>query len=126
MKKDMIGPCVYGRGVGEIVRPVRGYTQRTHRDLLVDLCREHDMRIANTWYRHKDANRDTHALPRAERRPEGPYWDPLRYGQIDFCLDPNRWRGMILDVRSSTDDAPPSDHFPVEVRVRLRLAAHGR
>jgi len=35
----IIGPRVYGRGLAGLIRPERGYGERTNRDLLIDIAR---------------------------------------------------------------------------------------
>jgi len=122
-EEDILGPRLYGAGIAQIVEHAGGPGMGTNRDMLMDLCREHSLRVAHPWFQHGDASKVTHALPGVYRLPAGRHWDTRMFGEIDFCLVPSRWKGIVQDVRSRTRAGLPTDHFPLEVRARIKLGA---
>ena len=61
-------------------------------------------------------------LPGVEAHPKpGERWGPPIYGELDLCITQGRWKRMVKDVQSSTWASLRTDHFPLEVEIRLRL-----
>jgi len=123
----VVGRHVYGGGLRTTERPERGDLERTSRDLLIELCKSRGLLTMSTWFRHTDASMVTCMAPGVPKAPavrDG--WNPTKYGQVDFCLASERWKTIVQDVRSNTGAGLPTDHFPVEARVRIRLAARDR
>ena len=107
-----------------MLRPERGFGEESNRSMLVDVCKAHGLIIANTWFRKPDGQLVTYVAPGVDALPEGDRgWDPGRFAQLDFCVVASRWRGMVVDVRSRVRCGLPADHFPLEVRVMLKLGA---
>jgi len=127
-EREVLGPHIYGGGIGRILRPERGYGEVSNRDMLVSLClaggRDGKYKVMNTWFRKPDHQKVTVAAPGVESLPErGGVWGPDRFGEIDLCLASVRWCGAVLNVRSDTAAGLASDHLPLRVTVRLRLRA---
>jgi len=119
---------VYGGGTQRLPRPERGYGEKTNRDLLVEMCKVGTeggkVLVANTWFRKSDGRKATYVTPGVDKLPPtNRGWDPDKFPELDFCLVPERWKGMVQDVESDTRAGVPSDHFPLRVRIRLRLRA---
>ena len=53
---------------------------------------------------------------------EGPPYIPTRYAELDAVISNRRLRNCIKDIESDTITAFPSDHFPVTIRVKIKLA----
>ena len=45
------------------------------------------------------------------------------FGELDLCVVPQQWAGVVKDVRSNTEYGMNSDHFPLEVTLQVRLSA---
>jgi len=119
---QVLGPHIFGAGVSHLIRPERGYGEKSNRDLMVELCGGGEYLVANTWFKKRDARKVTFMPPGTKQLPgDGEPWDPRLFGEIDFCLVPSRWRNLVLDVESNTRAGLPTDHFPLEIKVRLRL-----
>ena len=126
-EEDMIGPHTWGLGVGRLVRPEALNAVLTNRELLLTVCESNDMKVMNTWFKKPPARKVTYMSPGVERLPApGQPWDPLDYAELDLCLVPDRWKGMVKDVESVTWASLNTDHFPLEVTVKLRLAAKAK
>ena len=53
---------------------------------------------------------------------EGPTYIPTRYAELDAVISNRRLRNGIKDIESDTITAFPSDHFPVTIREKIKLA----
>ena len=60
----------------------------------------------------------------ADWQAEGPPYTPFRYAEIDAILANKRIRNMVKNVESNTQTGFPSDHFPIETRLKIQLAKH--
>jgi len=125
-EEPVIGPHIYGAGVGRILRTVSEAAGRSNRDLLMEMCQLDGpsgvLRIMNTWFRKKDAEKVTFVAPGVDKLPRrGGPWDPASFAELDLCVVPDRWKGLVRDVRSNTKAGLSTDHFPLEVRLALKL-----
>jgi len=83
------------------MEPERGHGERTHRDTLMDLCRERNLTVANAWFRKRDGQKVTYMAPGVGVLPAGRVWDPAHVAELDLCLTNRRWKGAVTDVRST-------------------------
>ena len=65
---------------------------------------------------------DTKKITRADWQAVGPPYIPTRYAEIDAVISNRRLRNSIKDIESDTITAFPSDHFPVAIRIKIKLA----
>ena len=65
---------------------------------------------------------DVKEITRSDWQAEGQPYIPTRYAEIDAVIANRRSRNIIKDIESDTVTALPSDHFPVNIRVKLELA----
>ena len=49
---------------------------------------------------------------------------PVRYAEIDAILSNRRTRKMIKNVESNTSQYFLRDHFPLELRLKIKLSKH--
>ena len=47
------------------------------------------------------------------------------YEQMDMVLVNERWRNSITNIEAKHDSGINSDHVPVKITARIRLAANG-
>ena len=140
-----IGPHIYGAGRSHIWEPRN--QERTNRDLLIEMCMAHGLKVMNTWFQKPHSQKVTYRAPEVKRLPEGEgepdppgapgeegapspgpnaaerNWNPSKFAELDLCVVQERWKGMIHNVRSRTSASVNSDHFPLEVTVALKLAS---
>jgi len=123
-ESDILGPEIFGSGVGRLLAPDRGEAPSSNRDMLMALCAEHGLRVMNTWFRKPDSHRVTFVAPGVGTLPPGRSgWDPAEFAVLDLCLVSSRWKGVVRDVRSRPSAGLPSDHFPLEIEVLVKLGA---
>ena len=123
-EEDRIGPHIYGAGVEKLQDGVWEQGGRTNRDLVMELCAAQGLKIMNTWFRKPESRKVTHRAPGVAKLPtDAQGWDPAFFAELDLCLTPNRWAGMVKNVESTTWAHLNTDHFPLEVTLALRLRA---
>ena len=61
-------------------------------------------------------------VTRSDWGSEGPPYDTDRYAEIDAVIANGMGRNTIKDVWSDTRREFPSDHFPVQWRIKVKLA----
>jgi len=69
-EQGVLGPHIYGSGVARLTRPARGFGEKSNRDLLIDMCIEHGMRVMNTWFSKPDCRKVMHVPPGVGQVPE--------------------------------------------------------
>eukprot|EP00972_Heterocapsa_arctica_P112688 16433226-Heterocapsa_arctica.AAC.1 len=87
---------------------------------LVDLLREHDLRVMNTFQKspRQKATCKFVGVP----GNVGP-WTTDRYSEIDFCLARTRWHNSVLDVKADPFANITSDHKMLKIQLKQRLKA---
>ena len=65
-------------------------------------------------------------ITRADWQAVGPPYRLSRYAEIDLVIANRRAQNIVKDEESVTKTAFPSDHFPVNIRVKIILAEHKR
>ena len=87
-------------------------------DMLIDLCRMHNLVITNTFFRHKALHRDTFRGHKVDATPK----------LIDYVLINRKFRSSIFDTRvfREVSSVIDSDHEFVLSKVRLRLKARNQ
>jgi len=108
------------------LEPARGHTETTNRDLLMEVCRDWGLCVANAWFRKADGKQVTYMAPGVGRLPLAGPCPPGQVAELDLCLANLRWKGAVKDVRSRPFAGLPYDHVLLEVGVQLRLKARGR
>ena len=93
---------------------------KEQRGVLVAALKAADHIHMNSFFQ-KD---DTKKVTRADWQATGPSYTPTRYAEIDAILANTRARNMIKNVESNTEQYFPSDHFPVEMRLKIKLSKH--
>ena len=94
-----------------------------NRDLLVDLARENDLRITNTWFKKPDNKLFTFRIPGTTDLKE---INASKFATTDHILCRNSQKHMIKDVESNTSYAFPSDHFPVVCTLKMLVFRNKR
>ena len=123
----VLGPNLYGWGAQYVIEALRDRerrhnTEKTNRELLMEMCMTQGLRVANTWFRKPQHRKVTYRSPGVSKLPKGgENWDPAVFAELDLCLIPNRWKGAVEDVQSITWAGLNSDHFPLEVLVKAKL-----
>ena len=128
-EEPQLGPHIYGGGVDKLNNRGEGASHAreaedvvTNRDLLLEMCSAHSLKVMNTWFQTPDNKKVTFMAPGTAKLPKaGESWDPEIFGELDLCLAPDRWSGMVKNVESNTRAGLNSDHFPLEVELELRL-----
>ena len=64
----------------------------------------------------------TKKVTRADWSATGPPYIPTRYAEIDAVLANKRTTNMIKNIESDTARYFPSDHFPLNIRMKIKLA----
>ena len=117
---DIMGPHIFGRG-RDYLEGV-AYSTKENRDLLVDFCRANALRILNTDFSKPRSKQATF------RENTTSLEEPItaeNHAQLDFWLTRSGQRNQCTDVQSRTDIYMQSDHYMVEVYLRIKLAAVG-
>ena len=123
----ILGPHIYGAGVEKLQSGVWDQGGRTNRDLLMEICAAQDLKVMNTWFKKEEKRKVTHRAPGVEKLPrDHEAWDPAWFAELDLCLAPRRWAGMVKDVEAITWANLNTDHFPLEVTLALKLRAAPR
>ncbi len=117
-EQSIVGPCTFDAPRADPGNSSVEVWQ--NRQLLIDFCKTHHMRLCNTWFRKPEDRLATRRVPGTERGP--PYERP-RYEQIDCIIAPRRWKNSVLDTYADTDANVKSDHYPVVAKLRVRLKA---
>ena len=122
-ERDVIGPNIYGLGVGGLARLWREgkADERSNRDILVEKCRAGGYRIMNTWFKKPERKHVTFYTAGVETLPKsGEAWDPGDFGELDMCVVKGNWKSMVMDVEADTQAGLQTDHFPLLVKCRLK------
>ena len=78
--------------------------------------------FGNSFFQKPDREKVT----RADWNATGPPYNCLRYAEIDGIYPSKRARNMVKDIWSDTEVFFPSDHFPVNFRIKIKLSKeHG-
>ena len=113
---DVIGKYIFGRGT-QFTKNLPQH-DKEQRMLLIASLRASEHIHMNSQFQKPD----TKKITRADWQAEGPPYIPTRYAEIDAVLSNRRLRHGIKDIESDTITAFPSDHFPVAVRIKVKLA----
>lgn len=103
---SVVGKGREGKAVGEYglgIRNERG-------DRLVEFCAEHNLVLANTWFKHHERRLYTWMKP----------GDTGRY-QIDFIMVRQRFRNQVLDCKTFPGADIGSDHNLLVMKCKLKL-----
>ena len=65
---------------------------------------------------------DEKKVTRSDWNAKGAPYTPDRYAEIDHILPNQRMKNMVKDIESDTSTYFPSDHFPVNWRLKIKLA----
>ena len=118
------GPAYTAGALPVLPTPPRNRGGRTNRELMLEMCETLGLKVMNTWFSKPEAKKVTYMTPGTTKFPAaGEPWDPATFAELDLCLAPTRWSGMVVDVQSNTKTGLNSDHFPLEVELRLKLRA---
>ena len=114
---------MYGYGIDRVVSSVWADNNgKTNRELLMELCVAREARVMNTWFKKPQDRKVTFAAPGTKQLPgPGREWDPAVFAELDLCIVPNRWKGMVKNVESNTKAGLNSHHFPLEITLNLKL-----
>jgi len=76
------------------------------------------------WFTKPDKHKVTVVAPGVSALPSGAAaWSAAEFGEVDLCLVAERWTTATLDVESDTAAGLFTDHFPLLVRIRVKLRA---
>lgn len=114
---ETMGPHMFGRG-REYLEGVSQSTKE-NRDLFVDFCAANSFRVLNTDFQKPPAKQATF---RENTTDIGSHFAPNTHAQIDFWLARQKHKNCCTDVQSRTDLYLNTDHYLVEMNIRLKLA----
>ena len=83
---------------------------KENREFLLSLCREHELKIMNTWRSNPPAKLVTYKEMKCTNHLFAPV-TPENFAQIDFVLCSASWSNMIHQVYSSRGTDLASSHF---------------
>ena len=113
---DIIGKYIFGRGE-KFVKNLPQH-DKEQRMLLIAALRASDHIHMNSQFEKPD----TKKITRTDWLNVGPPYTPNRYAELDAVLSNRRLRNGIKNVESDMNTAYPSDHFPVTVKIKIKLA----
>ena len=88
-----------------------GHGRQNHRgEMLIDFCRDNELFITNTMFRHRERRKVTWRSP-----------DGRTANMIDYILVSKRWKSSVLNTVSIADGDFDSDHVLVMSELRLRI-----
>ena len=79
------------------------------------------MKVANTLFEKPPQKLITYKENKAH--PRGPPWTRYPYETLDYILVQNRWKNSITNLESDVYANIASDHFPLWMRIRIKLKA---
>ena len=74
----------------------------------------------NTWFRKRNEKLVTFRVPGTEITDE---IEPGKHEQLDYFLAQDRWKNSVKNVESDTKANIVSDHFPLKIRLIVKLRA---
>eukprot|EP00969_Alexandrium_andersonii_P118819 5253696-Alexandrium_andersonii.AAC.1 len=87
--------------------------------MLLASCRELQLRVASTYFMKPDRKKVTFRAPGAPILSQDVRWlHAQHYADLDHCLVPARWKGIVLDISSDMMANVQSDHFPLIITLR--------
>lgn len=99
------------QGIEHVIGPFGSATRKTDNgDRLISLCATNNMRISNTFHRHKNIHKKT-----------WPHPDGRSSNEIDYICISKRWHSSLIDVRAQRGADVGSDHHLIIAKLRLRL-----
>ena len=114
---EIMGQHMFGRG-REYLEGVAQSTKE-NRDLFVDFCTANAFRILNTDFQKPAAKQ---AAFRENTTSIGAGFAPDTHAQLDFWLTRQKQKNSCTDVQSRTDLYLNTDHYLVEMNIRVKLA----
>eukprot|EP00969_Alexandrium_andersonii_P332968 14714856-Alexandrium_andersonii.AAC.1 len=97
----------------------------SNRGLLLACCRDQQLQAISIYYSKPDTKKATYRAPGAPVLGNTLRLNPAYYADLDHCLVAARWRGLITDVCSDVRANIQTDHFPLKIRLKLRLGSRG-
>ena len=117
-EESVLGKYVWGRGVKFLKTLDQPFKEQ--RALLVTTLKATNHVHMNSFFEKCDEKKVT----RSDWSAEGPPFSPQRYAELDAIIANHRCRNMVKNVESNSQTDFPSDRFPVEARLKLKLAKH--
>ena len=98
--------------------------QNENGEKLIEFCNIHDLRITNTFFKHKPIHQTTWKSPATyinniDAKTKQPRRNPYR-NQIDYILVKNNNNIKIFDSRAYTSQSTKSDHKPVIAKLKIK------
>ena len=118
---DIIGAHTFGRGRQYLEHVAHSTLE--NRSLFVDFCGANSLRVLNTDYQKPLAKQ---ATVRENTARIGHAFSPETHAQLDFWLARQKQRNHCKEVQSRTDIYLNTDHYMVEIKIRVKLAATPR
>ena len=115
---NILGPHIFGRGRAYLEGVSTG--TRENRDMFVDFCTANDLRVMNTDFQKPLSQLVTF---RENTTKIGDPFAPDKYAQLDYWLTKCRHKNQCMNVQSRTDIYLDTDHYMLEMSVRMQLAA---
>ena len=93
-----------------------------NRDLLIEYCIQHTMKVKNTMYRKTNDKMATYRKKKEKPEPgEIEIFSAETHEQLDYIMTNQRWKNSITNADSDTTANINSDHFPVVATINLKL-----
>ena len=118
---NIIGPVIFGRGVEYLENKVQHKFKENH-ELLLSFCREHELRVMNTWRDNPPSKLVTYK----EMWCPNPLYDPVtpeNFAQIDLVLCSAAWSNMVHRVYSSRGADLATSQCLLTCTLQLKLGS---
>lgn len=117
-EENILGPFVWGRGETFVKKLTP--LDREQRGVLIAALKASEHIRMNSFFEKPDDKK----IARSDWSAEGPPYIPTRYAELDAVIANTRTRNMIKNVESNTKHYFPSDHFPLELRLKIKFSKH--
>ena len=113
-EEETIGPHIFGKGLKYLEKKQMD-REVLNRDLLMEVARENDLRITNTWFKKPESKLISFRIPGTTDLKE---IDNKKFATTDHILCKNNQTHLVLNVETNTKTAFPSDHYPMVCTVK--------
>ena len=120
-EEECLGPQIWGKGIAFLREKEGLLPESMHRDILIELLKEHGMRCMNTYFEKPSKKKATYRHMWATGM-QGP-WGTDRYSELDLCLVFGRCVNSNKNVEPDSLTNVDTDHLARRVKIRQKLKA---